>query len=378
MALHVWKRWIVLACAWGAAAGGAAAGEPAWLLKAAAQGDTAKVLEQLKQGVPVDVRDGGGNTLLLATQGNHVDTARVLIDAGANVNAQNTRLDSAYLLAGAEGRLDILRMTLAHGANLKSTNRYGGTALIPACERGHVAVVRALLDAGIDVNHVDNLGWTGLLEAILFGDGGPRHQQIVRLLFERGANVNLADGRGVTPWSMHARAARRRSPTCWSLPAPDDFLEKPMTHEQHMREAVALARANVNEGGLPFGAVLVRNGEIVARAVNEVHTTNDPTAHAEMQAIRQGSHALATSDLTGAVMYASGHPCPMCFAAMHRCGIRAAYFAYSNEDGEAFGMSTAAMYAEIRRAPEAGELQLRPLKPAGEHGLYDAWQARQA
>lgn len=151
-----------------------------------------------------------------------------------------------------------------------------------------------------------------------------------------------------------------------------------MTHEQHMREAVALARANVNEGGLPFGAVLVRNGEIVARAVNEVHTTNDPTAHAEMQAIRQGSHALATPDLTGAVMYASGHPCPMCFAAMHRCGIRAAYFAYSNEDGEAFGMSTAAMYAEIRRAPDAGELQLRPLKPAGEHGLYDAWQARQA
>lgn len=85
MALHVWKRWIVLACAWGAAAGGAAAGEPGWLLKAAAQGDTAKVLGQLKQGVPVDVRDGGGNTLLLATQGNHVDTARVLIDAGANV-----------------------------------------------------------------------------------------------------------------------------------------------------------------------------------------------------------------------------------------------------------------------------------------------------
>lgn len=205
MALGVWKRWMVLACAFGAASACAAPGEPAWLLRAAATGDTAKVAEQLKQGVQADVRDGAGNTpLLLATQGNHVDTARVLIDAGADVNAQNKRLDSAYLLAGAEGRLEILRLTLSHGANLKSTNRYGGTALIPACERGHVEVVKTLIDAGVDVNHINNLGWTGLLEAILLSDGGPRHQQIVRLLIDHGANVNLADSQGVTPLE-HAR-----------------------------------------------------------------------------------------------------------------------------------------------------------------------------
>lgn len=151
-----------------------------------------------------------------------------------------------------------------------------------------------------------------------------------------------------------------------------------MSDEQFMREAVELACGNVNAGGLPFGAVLVRDGKIVARAVNEVHTTNDPTAHAEMQAIRQASHTLATPDLRGAVMYASGHPCPMCFAAMHRCGIRTAYFAYSNEDGEPFGMSTAALYAEMRRAPADGELQLHPSRPTGEQGLYEAWQARRA
>ncbi|CAJ0789442.1 Guanine deaminase [Ralstonia psammae] len=151
-----------------------------------------------------------------------------------------------------------------------------------------------------------------------------------------------------------------------------------MSHDRYMREAVELARGNVNAGGLPFGAVLVRDGKIVARAVNEVHTTSDPTAHAEMQGIRQASHALATPDLRGVVMYASGHPCPMCFAAMHRCGIRAAYFAYSNEDGEPFGMSTAALYAEMRRAPEGGELQLHSSKPTGEQGLYEAWQARQS
>lgn len=93
--------------------------------------------------------------------------ARQLIKAGADVNRQNSRLDSPYLLAGAEGRLEILRLTLLHGADLKSTNRYGGTALIPACERGHVEVVKTLLQAGVDPNHVNKLGWTGLLEAIL-------------------------------------------------------------------------------------------------------------------------------------------------------------------------------------------------------------------
>ncbi|WP_426399676.1 nucleoside deaminase [Ralstonia sp. R-29] len=151
-----------------------------------------------------------------------------------------------------------------------------------------------------------------------------------------------------------------------------------MSDEQFMREAVELARNNVAEGGLPFGAVLVRDGKIVARAVNEVHTTHDPTTHAEMQAIRQASRALATPDLRGAVMYASGHPCPMCFAAMARCGIRTAYFAYSNDDGEPFGMSTAAMYEAMRGAPAAGALQLSALKPAGEQGLYEAWQDRQS
>jgi len=154
-----------------------------------------------------------------------------------------------------------------------------------------------------------------------------------------------------------------------------------MSDEQYMREAVELARTNVNAGGLPFGAVLVRDGQIVACGVNEVYATHDPTAHAEMQAIRQASHRLATPDLSGAVMYASGHPCPMCFAAMARCGIRTAYFAYSNDDGEPFGMSTAAMYEAMRGAPAApvaGALRLSALKPAGEQGLYEAWLERQS
>jgi len=133
-----------------------------------------------------------------------VAAARRLIDAGADVNASNWMHDSPYLLAGAEGQLQILEMTLAHGADLKSTNRYGGTALIPACERGHVEVVARLLAAGVAPDHVNSLGWTGLLEAILLSDGGPRHQAIVQLLIDAGADVNLADRQGVTPL-QHAR-----------------------------------------------------------------------------------------------------------------------------------------------------------------------------
>jgi ankyrin repeat protein len=175
------------------------------LLRAAANGDAAAIAKLLRQGTTVDIRDPSGNTpLLLATTSNHTEVARLLIEAGANVNLQNDSLDSAYLLAGAQGRLEILRMTLQHGADLKSTNRFGGTALIPACERGHVEVVQALLQAGVDPDHINRLGWTGLLEAVILGNGGPRHQAIVRLLIDGGTNINLADHDGVTPL-QHAR-----------------------------------------------------------------------------------------------------------------------------------------------------------------------------
>lgn len=97
------------------------------------------------------------------------------------------------------GFTEIVRATLAAGADLKSVNRYGGTALIPACHHGHVDTVRLLLGTAIEVDHVNNLGWTALLEAVILGDGGPAHAEIVRMLVARGANVNLADRQGVSP-----------------------------------------------------------------------------------------------------------------------------------------------------------------------------------
>ncbi|QCW28693.1 nucleoside deaminase [Lysobacter enzymogenes] len=123
-------------------------------------------------------------------------------------------------------------------------------------------------------------------------------------------------------------------------------------------------------------AVLVRDGQVLARAVNRILDTGDPTAHAELLAIREAAHALGLTRLEGCTIYASGHPCPMCLAAMHLAGIEAAYYAYSNEDGEPFGLSTAAVYAQMALPPARQRLPLRQLRPDAEDGLYAQWAQR--
>ncbi len=170
------------------------------LIAAAQAGDMALLRRLLDAGTPVDARDARRRTALLAaTHTNRVDAARLLIERGADVNAKDDIHDSPFLYAGAQGRPEILLLTLNAGADLKSTNRYGGTALIPAAHHGHVETVRALLQTEIAIDHVNNLGWTALLEAVILGDGGAAHTEIVRLLVAHGANVNLADRQGVTP-----------------------------------------------------------------------------------------------------------------------------------------------------------------------------------
>lgn len=170
------------------------------LVAAAEAGDLAAMRRLLDAGMPVDARDARGRSALLAaTHANRVDAARLLIERGADVNAKDDIQDSPFLYAGAQGRLEILRLALAAGAELKSSNRYGGTALIPSAHHGHVETVRELLKTKIDIDHVNRLGWTALLEAIILGDGGAAHTEIVRLLLAHGASPNLADAQGVTP-----------------------------------------------------------------------------------------------------------------------------------------------------------------------------------
>src|SRR2546423_4575224 len=175
------------------------------LIATAGRGDIAGVERLIREGASVAARDGRGRTALLAaTHGNHVAVARALIAAGADVNAKDDIEDSPFLYAGAEGRAEILKMTLAAGADLNSKNRYGGTALIPAAHHGYPEAVKILLVQRSDTDHVNKLGWTALLEAVILGDGGRVHTEIVRLLIEAGANVNIADRAGMTPLA-HAR-----------------------------------------------------------------------------------------------------------------------------------------------------------------------------
>ena len=175
------------------------------LIAAAERGETVVVRRLLVDGVRVNIRDVRGRTALLAaTQRNHVDVARLLINEGADVDAKDVMQDSPFLLAGAEGRVEILKLILTAGPDLKSTNRFGGTALIPACHRGHVEAVKLLLTTDIDKDHVNNLGWTALMEAVVLGDGGARHAEIVRLLVAAGADLNIPDRDGNTAL-FHAR-----------------------------------------------------------------------------------------------------------------------------------------------------------------------------
>ncbi|WP_242001546.1 ankyrin repeat domain-containing protein [Kribbella steppae] len=138
--------------------------------------------------------------LIAAAWKNDVPTARRLIEAGADVNAVDDTLQSAFLIAASEGYLDLLELTLQNGADVRSLDSYRGTALIRAAERGHAAVVGRLLRAGVTVDHVNRLGWTALHEAVLLGDGSPRYVDTVRLLIAAGADRDLpAERDGTTP-----------------------------------------------------------------------------------------------------------------------------------------------------------------------------------
>ena len=147
-----------------------------------------------------------------------------------------------------------------------------------------------------------------------------------------------------------------------------------------LNQAIELARANIAEGGRPFGAVVAKNGSYVASGVNETYRSNDPTDHAEMVALRAASRAVGSLELLrGSTIYASGHPCPMCMAAMRLAGVERVVYAFSNEDGAPFGLSNAALYAEM--ANPFADLQVaiehQPAKHDPDTGIYAQWKRAQ-
>lgn len=176
------------------------------LIKEAESGNVDNLLKLIKDGANLNATDSRGRTpVMAAVYAGRTEAFRALIQAGADINIRDDRRDNPLLYASAAGNLDIVLLAIEAGADTKLTNRFGGTALIPAADRGHVEIVRALLTkSDVNVNHINNLGWTALIEAVILGDGGKKHQQIVGLLIEHGADVNIADNDNVTPL-QHAK-----------------------------------------------------------------------------------------------------------------------------------------------------------------------------
>jgi len=120
-----------------------------------------------------------------------------------------------------------------------------------------------------------------------------------------------------------------------------------------MQQAIALATENVTSGrGGPFGAVIVRDGVVIATGANSVIATSDPTAHAEVTALRRACAKLGMAELPGCEIYSSCEPCPMCLAAIYWARCEAIYFGGTAEDARAAGFDDAFLYDEVRRARE--------------------------
>lgn len=176
------------------------------LLRAAAEGDADGVALALRAGANLEARDDHRRTaLLLAATHDHVDVGIMLAALGADPDALDDRHDTPWLLTGVTGSVAMLEALLPANPDLSIENRYGGLSVIPASERGHVDYVRRVVLTGIDVNHVNRLGWTALLEAVILGDGGARHQEIIRILLAAGADRTIPDRDGVSALE-HARS----------------------------------------------------------------------------------------------------------------------------------------------------------------------------
>lgn len=148
-------------------------------------------------------------------------------------------------------------------------------------------------------------------------------------------------------------------------------------NEFFMREAIRLSIEKMREGrGGPFGAVIVKDGRVISRGWNQVTTTNDPTAHAEVVAIRDACRKLGTFRLDGCELYASCEPCPMCLSAIYWARIDRLYFAAARQDAAAAGFDDEFLYREIPLPFDRRKLATEQLLREQALPAFVEWQAK--
>lgn len=145
-------------------------------------------------------------------------------------------------------------------------------------------------------------------------------------------------------------------------------------HQRFLQQAVDLAADNVAQGGGPFGALIVKNGEIIAASGNRVTLNLDPTAHAEVMAIRLACQQLSDFQLIDCVLYTSCEPCPMCLGAIYWARLQAVYFACSREDAAVAGFDDSFIYDEIPLPPLQRRIAMRYIELPQAHAPFQAWQ----
>ncbi len=152
------------------------------------------------------------------------------------------------------------------------------------------------------------------------------------------------------------------------------MMKQKQVHEDFMRMAIQLSEANVLESlGGPFGAVIVKDNQVIAKSANLVTTTNDPTAHAEVSAIRLACQALNTFDLSGCIIYTSCEPCPMCLSAIYWAKIQTIYYANTKVDAANIGFDDNFIYDEIGKPMSERQLPITQLLRDEAQQAFKLW-----
>ena len=149
-------------------------------------------------------------------------------------------------------------------------------------------------------------------------------------------------------------------------------------HESFMRRAIEISaeRMRANQGG-PFGAVIVRDGKIIAEGFNQVTSSNDPTAHAEVEAIREAGRTLSDFNLKGCVIYTSCEPCPMCLSAIYWARIDHIYYANTREDAADIGFDDAFLYDEVAKPIEDRSLPMGHIVLSQAAEIFEEWRNKE-